>query len=42
MKILQKKLTTTQKEAIDTDGKVILKACPGSGKTFVVANKIVK
>jgi len=34
-------LTDSQKEIIDLQGKNILKACPGSGKTFVVAHKVV-
>lgn len=36
------KLTELQQSVVDTKGKVILKSCPGSGKTFVVANKILK
>lgn len=38
----KKKLTPSQNDAIETDGLIVLKACPGSGKTFLVANKIVK
>lgn len=34
-------LTALQKNVINSEGKVILKSCPGSGKTFVVANKMV-
>jgi superfamily I DNA/RNA helicase len=34
-------LTVSQKEVISLQGKNILKACPGSGKTFVVAHKVV-
>lgn len=34
-------LTDSQKEIIDLQGKSILKACPGSGKTFVIAHKVV-
>lgn len=34
-------LTNYQKKIIDLQGKNILKACPGSGKTFVIAHKVV-
>ncbi len=34
-------LTDSQEEIISLQGKNILKACPGSGKTFVVAHKVV-
>jgi len=34
-------LTDSQKEIMKLQGKNILKACPGSGKTFVVAHKVV-
>lgn len=34
-------LTDSQEEIIGLQGKNILKACPGSGKTFVVAHKVV-
>lgn len=34
-------LTNFQEEIISLQGKNILKACPGSGKTFVVAHKVV-
>lgn len=37
-----KKPTLSQKKAIDSTGKTILKSCPGSGKTFVVAKKMIK
>ncbi len=33
-------LTDAQKEIVCLQGKNILKACPGSGKTFVVAHKV--
>lgn len=33
-------LTDAQKEIVYLQGKNILKACPGSGKTFVVAHKV--
>lgn len=35
-------LTDTQKEIVCLQGKNILKACPGSGKTFVVAHKVAR
>ena len=35
-------LTDLQKKIIDFKGKNILKACPGAGKTFVVAHKVIK
>lgn len=31
-----------QKKAIEQRGKVVLRACPGSGKTFTVAHKLAK
>lgn len=34
-------LTDSQNKIIELQGKNILKACPGSGKTFVLAHKIV-
>lgn len=34
-------LTDTQQKVIPLSGKVILKACPGSGKTYVIAHKVV-
>lgn len=33
-------LTDNQKKIISLEGKYILKACPGSGKTYVVAHKV--
>ncbi|MBV4414664.1 ATP-dependent helicase [Clostridium tyrobutyricum] len=35
-------LTKLQRDVVNSDGRIILKSCPGSGKTFVVANKILK
>lgn len=35
-------LTSEQIEFLDAEGNIILKACPGSGKTFIVSQKIVK
>lgn len=37
---MKRQLTDTQKAVIALRGKNILKACPGSGKTFVVAHKV--
>ncbi|MDW8802635.1 ATP-dependent helicase [Clostridium sp. A1-XYC3] len=37
-----KVFTESQKLAIESSGKTILKSCPGSGKTFVVASKMIK
>lgn len=34
-------LTESQKLAIESSGRTILKSCPGSGKTFVVASKMI-
>lgn len=33
------KMTEEQKEFLDAEGKVVIKACPGSGKTYTVAHK---
>ncbi len=33
--------TESQKLAIESSGRTILKSCPGSGKTFVVASKMI-
>lgn len=38
---MYEQLTDYQKEIIGLEGRNILKACPGSGKTFVVAHKVV-
>ena len=35
-------LTDEQKAFLDAEGKVILCACPGSGKTYVVGKKLLK
>ncbi|MEQ8236261.1 MAG: ATP-dependent helicase [Syntrophomonadaceae bacterium] len=35
-------LTDEQKVFLDAEGKVILCACPGSGKTFIVGKKLLK
>ncbi len=37
-----KELTEEQKEICNTDGKLVVRACPGSGKTFTVAAKAAK
>ena len=34
-------LTPAQREAVNCCGKAVLKSCPGSGKTFVVASKFL-
>lgn len=34
-------LTCQQKDFLSASGKVVLCACPGSGKTYVVANKLL-
>ena len=36
-----KTLSPRQQDAINSSGRIILKSCPGSGKTFVVANKMI-
>ncbi|MBH2789295.1 ATP-dependent helicase [Serratia marcescens] len=36
------KLTEEQKDAINYDGNMVLTACPGSGKTTVIVNKVAK
>lgn len=35
-------LTELQKEIVNSSGKVVVKACPGSGKTYTVAHKLKK
>ena len=35
-------LTNEQGQFLDAEGKIVLCACPGSGKTFVVGKKVVK
>lgn len=35
------KMTEEQKEFLDAEGKVVIKACPGSGKTYTVAHKLL-
>lgn len=35
------KLTDEQKLFLEAEGRVIVKACPGSGKTYAVANKLL-
>lgn len=40
--MINNSLTQVQNKMIDATGKVVLKACPGSGKTHVVANKVIK
>ena len=38
---MEEKMTEEQKEILDTEGKVVIKACPGSGKTYTVAHKLL-
>ena len=35
------KMTKEQKGFLDAEGRVVIKACPGSGKTYVVAHKLL-
>ena len=35
-------LTSEQKQFLDAEGKVVLCACPGSGKTYIIGKKVVK
>lgn len=37
-----KKLTPEQEAFLEAEGKIVLCACPGSGKTFIVARKLLK
>lgn len=37
-----KELTRVQKDICNTDGKFVVRACPGSGKTFTVAAKMAQ
>lgn len=39
---MDRKPTEMQQDAINSKGRVILKSCPGSGKTYVVAKKMIK
>ena len=36
-----KKMTDEQQEFLNAEGKVVIKACPGSGKTYTVAHKLL-
>jgi superfamily I DNA/RNA helicase len=38
---MREKMTEEQKEFLDAEGKVVVKACPGSGKTYTVAHKLL-
>lgn len=38
---MEEKMTEEQKKILDTEGKVVIKACPGSGKTYTVAHKLL-
>ncbi len=35
------KMTEEQKEFLEAEGRVVIKACPGSGKTYTVAHKLL-
>lgn len=35
-------LTDEQKEFLVAEGRIVLCACPGSGKTFIVMKKLLK
>ena len=35
-------LTNEQGQFLDAEGKIVLCACPGSGKTFIVGKKVLK
>ena len=35
------KMTEEQEEFLDSEGRVVIKACPGSGKTYTVAHKLL-
>lgn len=35
-------LTDEQKEFLEAEGRIVLCACPGSGKTFIVGKKLLK
>lgn len=37
---MKEEMTKEQKEFLNAEGKVIIKACPGSGKTYTVAHKL--
>lgn len=39
---MTKELTNVQKDICNADGKFVVRACPGSGKTFTVAAKMAK
>lgn len=36
---MKEEMTKEQKEFLAAEGKVVIKACPGSGKTYTVAHK---
>ena len=38
---MREKMTEEQKEFLVAEGKVVVKACPGSGKTYTVAHKLL-
>lgn len=38
---MKEQLTEEQKKFLTAEGKVVVKACPGSGKTYSVAHKLL-
>ena len=40
-KVMKEQLTEEQKKFLTAEGKVVVKACPGSGKTYSVAHKLL-
>ena len=38
---MKEQMTEEQKEVLAAEGKVVIKACPGSGKTYTVAHKLL-
>ena len=38
---MKEQLTEEQKKFLAAEGKVVVKACPGSGKTYSVAHKLL-
>lgn len=38
---MEEKMTEEQKRILAAEGKVVIKACPGSGKTYTVAHKLL-
>ena len=38
---MKEQMTEEQREFLAAEGKVVIKACPGSGKTYTVAHKLL-